>query len=54
MEKKLVDMFGNQIFTVLCITIISGMTIYFEADYAKDITIASVAGLVGFLSGSNK
>jgi len=44
----------NQAITVLSITAISIVSVLYGADYAKEILIAAVAGLVGYLSGEKR
>ena len=43
----------NQLATVLCITLISCMVVVIGPEYAKDILIGAVSGLIGYLSGEH-
>lgn len=40
----------NQIITIICITLLAALAMYFETVESKDVVIAAVSGLVGYLS----
>ena len=44
----------NQTLTIVAITSIAILAILYDANYAKDLNIAVVSGLIGYLSGDKK
>ncbi len=45
---------AEQIIVILCIAGLAAYAMYIEPATGKDITIAAVSGLVGYLSKANK
>ena len=44
----------NEVVTIVCLTVITGLAMWLIPDQSKEITIATSAGLVGYLARGNK
>lgn len=40
--------------TILCLTLITGLVLYFSPENSRDITISVTSGLIGYLAREQK
>ena len=45
---------ANEIVTIICLTVITGLAMYLIPDQSKEITIATTSGLIGYLARGYK